>query len=223
MEPLLAHTGHRAESYKTLALCYCLPDEQMVAVLRQFAQQTHGWAGELVRAVDVTGDIEPLRVDYAKLFVGPYRPLAPPYGSVYLEGTKVMGDSTLAARTVYRREGLDVCVKEVPDHIRIELEFISFLISKEDEAAGSGDGAEALCYQRKQRWFLDSHLGTWVGDFAQEVSANAQTGFYRCLGHLTSGFVLNHLRWLHDNEQRSADSCHPAACVVRGDRPEVAH
>jgi TorA maturation chaperone TorD len=203
---LLVHRAQRAESYKVLALCYCLPDQQTVGVLRQFAQQAHGWAEELVRAVDVTEDIESLKVDYSRLFVGPYRPLAPPYGSVYLEGSKVMGDSTLAARDVYRREGLDICVKEVPDHIRIELEFISFLISKEDEAAGRGNGAEALCYRRKQRWFLDSHLGVWVATFAREVTASAQTTFYRCLGPLTSDFVLDDLSWLHDGEPRSADS-----------------
>ncbi|MBM2831889.1 MAG: torD6, partial [Dehalococcoidia bacterium] len=41
------------------------------------------------------------------LFVGPYRLLAPPYWSAYLEDARVvMGDSTMDVKNRYREEGL---------------------------------------------------------------------------------------------------------------------
>ncbi|UTW70898.1 molecular chaperone TorD family protein [Anaerobacillus sp. HL2] len=40
-------------------------------------------------------DVTKLKVDFAKLFVGPFDVLAPPYSSVYLnEGRAVYGEST---------------------------------------------------------------------------------------------------------------------------------
>ncbi len=51
--------------------------------------------------------MEPLKVEFSKLFVGPYKLFAAPYGSVYLDDErKVMGDSTLDVKNRYREAGL---------------------------------------------------------------------------------------------------------------------
>ncbi|MFP4481041.1 MAG: molecular chaperone, partial [Desulfohalobiaceae bacterium] len=50
-----------------------------------------------------------LRVDHAKLFVGPYQLAAPPFGSVYLEQRQtLMGESTQMVKELYRQAGLEM-------------------------------------------------------------------------------------------------------------------
>jgi putative dimethyl sulfoxide reductase chaperone len=144
--------------------------------------------------------VELLQIDYTKLFVGPYGLLTSPYGSAYLEDAKaVMGDSTMDVKKRYREEGLDISLKEAPDHIVIELEFMYFLAFKEIEAIGNSDDGGAARYREKQKAFLDTHLGIWVSEFADNVEANAQTGFYKYLARITKSFVMKDLNRLADN------------------------
>ncbi|HDH01197.1 MAG TPA: molecular chaperone TorD, partial [Nitrospirae bacterium] len=85
---------------------------------------------------------EDLCVEYAKLFVGPFELLAPPYGSVYLDdGGRVMGDSTMRVIEAYQKEGLsgNDDFKDLPDHIAVEMEFMSYLIYKERETLERSD------------------------------------------------------------------------------------
>ena len=155
---------------------------------------------ESARNIPGISGLESLKIDYSKLFVGPYGLLAPPYGSVYLEDTRrVMGNSTMDVRNTYREEGLDIGLKEAPDHITIELEFMYFLIHKEVEAIRISDSVTAAGYLKKQRVFLETHLGAWVSEFANNVEANAQTSFYKNLARLTKSFVEEDLESLSDN------------------------
>ncbi|GAB4545487.1 MAG: hypothetical protein Kow0063_39580 [Anaerolineae bacterium] len=139
-------------------------------------------------------EIEQLRIDYARLFVGPFELLAPPYGSVYLEGKRrVMGDSTIDARSRYQEAGLDIShdVKEAPDHIAIELEFMYYLIFKEIESFENADFESAMGYLGKQQAFLEEHLGAWATEFADSVEKNAGTDFYQNLARATKVFIQN--------------------------------
>lgn len=134
--------------------------------------------------------LEELKIDHARLFVGPFSLLAPPYGSMYLDQKEqLMTDSSMHALQWYESEGMDVAIKEVPDHIRIELEFMFFLIMNEYQ---SENGSE-YDWQRKQRQFLEQHLGRWVAGFEKKTCSQAQTRLYSVLGHLTGRFVLRDL------------------------------
>jgi TorA maturation chaperone TorD len=198
MKELLPVEEYRADSYKLLSECYYLPDQRLMGMLRGSGKSCCGLYSEI--AVGIPVDVESLRIDYSELFVGPYRLLAPPYGSVYLEGTRrVMGNSTVDVRNKYREEGLDIALKEAPDHIAIELEFMYFLIFKEVEAIRNCDSASAASYLKKQKVFLEAHLGIWVPEFADTVEANGQTEFYRNLARLTNSFVKKDLERLSDN------------------------
>jgi TorA maturation chaperone TorD len=145
--------------------------------------------GEEIRRM---GDVKSLKVDYSKLFVGPYDLLAPPYGSMYLEGArKIMGASTLDVRNRYREVGLDISVdfKEPPDHIAAELEFMHYLITKEVEAIKTGDFKGAMLYLQKQMKFLKTHLSVWVPEFTGKIEAKAETAFYKHLAKFTKIFI----------------------------------
>jgi len=137
-------------------------------------------------------DLIKLRVDFARLFVGPYRLLAPPYGSIYLEGDhKVMENSTVDVRERYREAGLDISenFKDAPDHIAVELEFMYFLIFKEIEAIHSDTPEAAYEQLCRQKSFLQDHLALWAAEFVGSVKRHAETDFYRNLATAIRMFI----------------------------------
>ena len=197
MKEFLFQENYRRDSYKLLADCYYLPDEELIETLRSLDKSKGGLFSEIAESASLTNNIEALRIDYSQLFIGPYRLLAPPYGSVYLENTRrVMGNSTLDVRSKYADEGLHVDIKEAPDHITIELEFMYYLISKEIEASLSAESIDATSYRKKQQDFLDAHLGIWVSDFSNNIAVNAETAFYRDLACQTKSFIEADLKGL---------------------------
>lgn len=103
-----------------------------------------------------------------------------------------MGDSTMQVLEMYRQAGLDLSgdFLEVPDHIAAELEFLSFLVSKELEIFHRGDREEAFRYLEMQREFLDQYLRPWVDPFADKIRAAAGHDFYRLLASCLSTFVM---------------------------------
>jgi len=141
---------------------------------------------------EADADLEPLKVDFSKLFVGPYQLSAAPYGSVYLEGErKMMGDSTLDVKNRYREAGLDTAnnFKDAPDHITAELEFMYYLIFKEIEAFANSDIDTAIDFIQKQRSFLEDHLMAWVPEFAESIIESAESPFYPNLAKTTKAFL----------------------------------
>ena len=192
---LLQNEEHRGEVYRLLSRCYYLPDEYTLAQVAELIEALKAIYPETAElALNMSGemDLEQQKIDFSRLFVGPFKVLAPPYGSVYLEpGRRVMGDSTVDARNRYREAGLDFSdnLKEAPDHIAFELEFMYYLIYKELEALASSDRQTALAFLKKRWGFLVDHLGAWISDFAGVVEENATTNFYKSLARLTKVFV----------------------------------
>ncbi len=135
---------------------------------------------------------EQLKVAYAKLFVGPFALPAAPYGSVYLdEGRRVMGDSTMEVIKWYRQEGLarsDDC-KDLPDHIAIELEFVSYLISKEIIALEDSDLQAAAAYAAKRQSFTETLLCPWVPEFCERIRQGTDNAFYTALADCASSVI----------------------------------
>ena len=189
----------RFEAYRLLADSYYLPEPSLMDVLvklRMCMVQICKDAGKYVKKIQA--DIasrdtrEYLKVDYARLFVGPFNLLAPPYGSVYLENERlVMGNSTADVQKRYEESGLDVATnfKDAPDHIAAELEFMHFLIFKEMEAIDQGDDNSIITCLLNQRCFLKDHLGAWVPEFTGNVAGNAKTSFYQNLARATEAFI----------------------------------
>ena len=189
----------RLEAYRLLADGYHRPEQSFLddlVKLKTCMEKVCGKAGKNINNMqaDIAGMAGPenLEIDYARLFVGPFNLLAPPYGSVYLEGERqVMGVSTADVQRRYQAAGLDVATgfKDAPDHIAAELEFMHFLIFKAMEAANHGDANGIDTCLLCQQSFLEIHLGAWIDDFAGNVVNNAQTSFYRNLARATEAFI----------------------------------
>jgi len=189
----------RLEAYRLLADGYYRPEQSLLdslPTLEACMEQVCSEAGKYINQMqaDIAGKVGPdnLEVDYARLFVGPFNLLAPPYGSVYLEdGRLVMGNSTADVQKRYKEAGLDVATgfKDAPDHITAELEFMHFLIFKAMEATNQGDVNGIVTCLLNQQSFLEEHLGAWVPEFAGNVVDNAKTAFYRNLARATEAFI----------------------------------
>jgi TorA maturation chaperone TorD len=187
------------EAFRLLSECYFLPDPQVPEKLDILEQHIAtvcdpalGFIRKMRAAFEGAADVEPLKVDFAKLFVGPYKLFAAPYGSVYLDDErKLMGDSTLDVKSRYRKAGLDTAnsFKDAPDHIAAELEFMYYLIFKEVEAFSTAASEVAIDFVQKQKSFLEDHLVAWVPQFTANIIEHAETSFYRNLAIATEAFL----------------------------------
>lgn len=137
---------------------------------------------------------EALQLDFSNLFIVPNMRYLKPYESVYRDkriiGSKVIcglvhGESYNAVKKLYQEAGVRNNIKELPDHIGLELEFLHFLCIKENW----NNKQEALRYLRLEKRFLEEHLLKWVNQLCDTMAANAGTDFYKGLAKITKIFV----------------------------------
>lgn len=186
----------RQSVYKGFSECFYLPQNslyQSIGELIISLDVLESEASSLLKKIHSEPENEKkLIIDFSKLFIGPYSLLAPPYGSVYLEGDrKIMGDSTLNVIEHYKEAGLAINDDsyEVPDHICVELEFMYFLIFKEIEAIQSKQTDVANQFMNRQPRFFQSHISDWVFQFIQLVENHAETDFYHNLAAALGIFI----------------------------------
>lgn len=190
--------SQRANAYKLLSILYFQPTEEVGELLQYIKDDLKELIPELIPVVEemetefqlTREDITDLRVDHAKLFIGPFDVLAPPYSSIYIDGErKVMGDSTIKAYEHYKDSGLEMepNFKDAPDHIAVELEFMYYLIFQYLKTEDSK-------FIEQQRSFLNSHLGEWIYPFTERVIDRANTTFYKNLGLMTRRFIEQELQ-----------------------------
>lgn len=133
-----------------------------------------------------------LECDYNRLFVGPAKLLAPPYESYYRskpdeEGRgSICGTPMLSVLYEYREHGFDMPEDfvEFPDHVAVELEYLSLLAAGEAATWEAGRADEALQLQQAAAQFRADHLGVWAQEFAASVADGATTTFYPALARL---------------------------------------
>jgi len=183
----------RANCYKLLSLCFYQPDPEISAIIKALRNEVNYFSQEAVFKLDEIlveldehkENLNYFLVDYEQLFVGPFNLLAAPYSSVYLgHERRVMGDSTIEASNFYQKAGLVINndLKDAPDHIKVELEFMQYLILK-----NLSNGEEQ--FLKLQKEFLLNHLALWIIDFKKAVTANAKTVLYRNLLEVTHMFI----------------------------------
>ncbi|MDP6883503.1 MAG: molecular chaperone TorD family protein, partial [Rhodospirillales bacterium] len=127
----------------------------------------------LARVTDWDAFIVGLNVEYTRLFEGPGFLPAPPYASYYLNGERLMGPETVAARRTYLKEGVAARQRgQTPDdHIALELAFMAHLSDKIAEALDKGDDERCRDLRDVQKHFLRDHLLPWVPVFCLKVAA----------------------------------------------------
>lgn len=215
-EECMAHERDRGDCYRLLAACFYQPakeaflQEGLCAALAGLSSQLCPSAAVHAAAMNealVRHSDEELLVEYARLFIGPYELLAPPYGSVYLdEGRSVMTDSTVETVRMYREEGLsmDDDFKELPDHITAQLEFMYYLVFKEVKALEKAESGTARQFREKQERFLKRFLGAWAPRFCGRIKDGTENAFYRSLADCLAVFIEHELRMIAAPEASKA-------------------
>ena len=190
----------RSASYYHLARLFEPPDAFLVtedvfgrlsAALEPVHPEAAGHANALAEAWATEGR-DQVRRDHMKLFVGPTQLLAPPYGSVYLDGQRALfGPSTsdlvqlLAAAGLQKAETL----KDAPDHVRVELDAMHVVIKRTLEAVAAEEWPRAQQLILVQATLLQNHLSRWVTPFAKLVRTGAGTTYHRHVADLLEAFV----------------------------------
>ena len=196
---MLDYESSRMEAFRLLSNCYFLPEpglseklENLEFNMANVCEPAVVFIQRMRKEFEEGSNLEPLEVDFSKLFVGPYKLFAAPYGSVYLDGErKIMGYSTLDAKKRYRQAGLETAknFKDAPDHITAELEFMYYLIFKEIEAFSNSHAETVIDFIQKQKSFLEDHLMAWMPEFANSIIEYAENMFYPNLAKATERFL----------------------------------
>ncbi len=134
-----------------------------------------------------------LQTDYSRLFIGPARPIAPPWESVYFnEDRMIFQKETAQVRAWYRRFGLEAekLYKEPDDHIGLELSFLAYLAKLGLQALETADEKRFAEILQAKSQFISEHPLKWVKNWNVLVQENAYSDFYRGLAHLIHGALL---------------------------------
>jgi TorA maturation chaperone TorD len=191
--------------YETLSLCFSYPWGQVLPWLmeREWIVETE----RSLRLLSRTIPLDPLRTmnehlsngeseigleltrEYTRLFINAFpRVPAPPYGSVYMEeGRIIHGKTTEDVLNFYRSAGFepDFELKDLPDHISLEMEFLGILSARESRSGSRG----ANWPGHLQREFLSRFVLPWVPTFCAQIMNNTISPFYKALGSLTAEFL----------------------------------
>ena len=189
----------RSDVYRCLAVLCCEPAPstwrakelipQLHAALETCFPAAAIHARRLQEALDETSGLDLAR-QHARLFIGPGRLDAPPYGSVWLDpDRRLMGPSTQRVTKHYRAAGvsLDDETHDAPDHIAVELEFLHFLDWKGIEAATDEERERCM---RVRREFLDGLVAPWISEWSSSLRAASPGGFYGALAECLEFVVL---------------------------------
>ena len=118
-------------------------------------------------------DNDDLVWEYRRLFIGPAKKPAPPWGSVYTDRECVVfGASTLALRQWMRDQGIERTTDDrtPEDHIGLMLALMAWIARNRPEVLDE---------------YLREHLLTWSSHFLDALAAASEHPFYEGLARLT--------------------------------------
>jgi putative dimethyl sulfoxide reductase chaperone len=208
-----ALASYRSRVYAVLAAAYnSFPDESFAANLASLDTSGRDWPSELCEGIRLIEGFSracegrpvkelatELAVERTRLLRGlkpGYGP-PPPYESVYLglDGQPQM-QATAAVAKSYAEAGvaLPEGLKEQPDYIGLELDFMRHLTEKEARAWAEGNRDEAVRIVEKERSFLEEHLARWVPRFCEVMDGASRLDYYRGIARMTGRFVHDEAR-----------------------------
>lgn len=190
-------TASRSQLYALLAILFGFPDEELHGAIRE---------GEIARSIAELCAVLPHRLssvvtadlaaaadeyvefesEYIRLFdVGAAGPPCPLYGGVYIgDRMKNMEEATRFYN--FFELHLSPEVRELPDHITTELEFLHYLTFRQAEAGQRGGDVSSLL--RAERDFLERHLCRWVPRLRERLVKQKPAPFFLALVEFAVAF-----------------------------------
>jgi DMSO reductase family type II enzyme chaperone len=193
----VSETSPRSEVYALLSSAYSFPDASLYADAKDghLAEQLAGALNQLpyrLRASDPSWKLpdtyDEMQSEYIRLFqIGGRRgPPCPLHAGHY---TRDRSRTLQNLIRFYNYFGFRVMECVMPDHLAVQLEFMSEL--------ASGGVAEKASSQRAQRDFLQNHLG-WTETLWGRVANAAPHPFYRSLTVLTVRLIATDHRFIQN-------------------------
>lgn len=137
-----------------------------------------------------------LAVDRTRLLRAPVGAgFKPPYEGLFKKD-EAEGGCPLKVKTFYRQAGLlpDESVRESPDYLCLELDFMRLLCRREENQRRAGQAAAETvgCQER----FLSQHLGSWLKEYCNQAQGQAATEFFQGIMAILDAFVAADLKYL---------------------------
>jgi TorA maturation chaperone TorD len=141
--------------------------------------------------------LKEMKVEYARLFIGPSRPTVRIYETFYAnQGSEstpllIVSPTAKAVEEAYREGGVAMAAgpREPPDHFATEAEFLYYLCKKESDGWAERDNVVAQLWRRRELAFLDGHLGRWGCQFCRQVEQESSHPFYQAAAHFARDFL----------------------------------
>lgn len=191
----------RATAFNVFSALLCQPEEDLITETSIFKTLSSAYEildpdhieyiSEMEKALKKYS-VKELLVEYSKLFIGPFKLVAPPYSAVYFgTGDTLMSDETLWVINFYNECGLqfDVKVKNMPDHIAVETEFLYYLVYNEIKELQSNHRKKSHNLWKHQSKFYNKHYRNWVPEFCEKVINGTENEYYKALSVCLNGFV----------------------------------
>jgi len=197
----MLHIAQRKSLYRDLATLFSYPGEDLLELLSNRDRWT-AVAEQFATPVPTTQSDPELKVleeTYTALFdAGLGGAVAPPYGSVYLDQPGLlMGPSTRQVAACYNDAGLSLDgTVEPADFLPTELEYLYYLVDREERAINNKDLGGAREMTGRQRRFLEQWLLSWLPEFVARLAARPQLVLYPAAGQLLLAFCQAELDWL---------------------------
>lgn len=151
-------------------------------------------AQEQWRTLQEVSSAEDLAMEYTRLFdTGASGPPCPLYGGLY--GGDRLNKLEEMVR-FYNHFGLTTAeeVRELPDHLPTQLEFMHYLSYREAEALHAG--RDAGPYRRAQRDFAERNLESWVPKLYARLQEHQANDFFLSLVKIFLDFLAWDIRTL---------------------------
>ncbi len=168
---LYSDDAERAELYRLFSALFMKePDEEIL-----------GQAKEIF-GMDFKDSAEQIGNDFTAIFLRPDLHMAP-YESLhnFPPGDKpgLAGKAARDVQAFYESAGLSLQegMDLIPDHLSVELLFMSYLAENR--------------YTEKLHVFLEEHLLRWVPEYCDEVGKHATTAFYKEIANLLKEFIIS--------------------------------
>lgn len=140
-----------------------------------------------------------MKPEYARLFLGPKKLVAPPYESVYRSSNHCMyGEETEHVKKFYENAGMELEKKaKIPeDFIGTELEFMYWMSHRMYQGLELLEEEKLVKMAVYQYEFLLQHMMEWVPQFAKDVMEGTTMQYFRVAAAYLEEFLKADLQFL---------------------------
>lgn len=221
----IVSAAQRSRVYSLLATALAYPTRAGVDGIVSAADGgAPGYPAELRPLLEdlpgIAGDLGSLRQAHQRLFPQIESQETPGYETAY-RGDEIFNQTAIMADIAgfYRAFGLEVGgpLRERPDHVTVELEYLAFLCFKEAMSAERDDREQADVCADAERTFLADHLGDWGPELGRRIERHSDDEFYRLIGGLLDRWINMRLDDLGVEPNASAGTVAPASNFMPGE------